>query len=480
MMNAQDMHTHTEMTPFMRQLTRYIRRIPAFWTLFLLLSVGAVMAQDATCPAFSDASIAESRAACNDLTQGQACYGSSPVSADITGADVLFDSPGAKAPLESVQDLVTGRTPEGIGIATLRTIAYPLDSWNPDSVTMIQIGDAILRQDERDAYGLNTLTTTITASQGVNVRSGPGTDYEAFSVLGNDDFVRLTGRTRSNNWLRLQLPDGTTGWINAAALTQELVLSELPAVSVSSPEPQTLFSLYSIFGLETASQDAPCNAAPESGLLLQTESLDNPLRFRVNQRDVIIAGTVFLQAQPDDTMTLYVIEGRASIDDTTADEGYQIVAPLGLTELGDELPPAEQSPYEFERMAPLPTWLLPRYAYIGLDEQLLITPRPQPDRSPLSDILVDEPCVVTTGETGANLRAGPGTDFPIRGVLAYRETINPTARAQGTDGSTWWRIAQNLWLSAATTVTGGDCISVPQAGRVPVVPEPQITPTAAG
>jgi hypothetical protein len=118
--------------------------------------------------------------------------------------------------------------------------------------------------------------------------------------------------------------------------------------------------------------------------------------------------------------------------------------------------------------------------YIGLDEQLLITPRPQPDRSPLSDILVDEPCVVTTGQTGANLRAGPGTDFPIRGVLAYRETVNPTARATGTDGGTWWRIAQNLWLSAATTVTGGDCVNVPQSDRVPVPPAPEVTPTAAG
>jgi uncharacterized protein YraI len=448
--------------------------------LLLLLSVGVVAAQDVSCPALSNAAIAETRSACQDMTEGQACYGSPPVSAEISGADVLFDSPGAKAPLESVQDLATVRTSEGVGMATLRTIAYPLDRWNPGNITMILMGDAIIRQDERDAYGLNTLTTTVTDSAGANVRSGPGTDYEAFDVLQTNEFVKLTGRVRSDNWLRLQLPDGTTGWISSQVVNQELVLSELPVVSVSSPEPQLLFSLYSIFGLETSTRDAPCAEAPESGVLLQTESRDNPLRLRVNQRDIIVAGTVFLQSQPDDQLTLYVIEGRASIDETTADEGYQINVPLELTEIGEDLPPAEQQPYDFDRMAPLPTWLLPRYVYIGLDEQLLITPRPQPDRSPLANILVDEPCVVTTGETGANLRAGPGTDFPIRGVLAYRETVRPDARAIGSDGGTWWRIAQNLWLSAATTVTGGDCVNVPQSERVPVPPTPQITPTAAG
>ena len=56
--------------------------------------------------------------------------------------------------------------------------------------------------------------------QQVNVRSGPGTDFDALGTLNPKDVVRLTGKDSSGTWFQIQYaagPDGK-GWVTAAYL----------------------------------------------------------------------------------------------------------------------------------------------------------------------------------------------------------------------------------------------------------------------
>jgi uncharacterized protein YraI len=54
--------------------------------------------------------------------------------------------------------------------------------------------------------------------QQLNVRSGPGTDFNALGTLNPQDVVSLTGKDPQGAWLQIEFPAGPEGkgWVNAA------------------------------------------------------------------------------------------------------------------------------------------------------------------------------------------------------------------------------------------------------------------------
>jgi len=431
----------------------------------------AIAAAQEICPALEQAAIAQARVWCADVQDGQVCYGNAALSAELHVDDLEFRTPGDRVPVASVNGLTGAKRDNLFGVGFIKAQAYPAVSWQSQAVTMVLLGDVTLTHDEADGLAETAQIGLVGAAQGANIRSGPTREFPVIRPIAVNTLIQVTGRTDDNLWLRVQLPDGETGWI-ASAIVENIMRDELVVVDLESPTPERIYTRFSSFVLETARLDARCREAPESGLLLQTTTLDSPLRFRINQQEVLLAGTAFLQAQPDAAVTVFVLEGRAQFGETVADAGYQLHIPLALTKLDEPQPLAVAVKYDFARVAPLPMELLPRFTYISIDINTLITPRPEEDVSPLADVLVNEPCVITTGQGGANLRAGPGLGFPIRGVLGFRETARPIGRAIGSDGGNWWQLSQNVWISAATTVTGGDCVVVPRAERIPAPPPP--------
>jgi uncharacterized protein YraI len=73
-----------------------------------------------------------------------------------------------------------------------------------------------------------------TVIETVNVRSGPGTDYNAIGTVQGGDQVALTGKDPLGAWLQIAFPGGPgdAGWINAAFLQAEGV-EGLPVISES-------------------------------------------------------------------------------------------------------------------------------------------------------------------------------------------------------------------------------------------------------
>ena len=64
-----------------------------------------------------------------------------------------------------------------------------------------------------DAPVARAAVTTYTASTSVNVRSGPGTDYEVIGQLDVDDSAEALARSNvENDWLLVQL-DEADGWV---------------------------------------------------------------------------------------------------------------------------------------------------------------------------------------------------------------------------------------------------------------------------
>lgn len=73
---------------------------------------------------------------------------------------------------------------------------------------------------------------TITASDVVNVRSGPGTGYSRLAQLDKGDTAQIVGRNHSNTWWQITV-SGITGWVSAeyAIIQWNADISRIPIVA---------------------------------------------------------------------------------------------------------------------------------------------------------------------------------------------------------------------------------------------------------
>ncbi|MFO7678571.1 MAG: PA14 domain-containing protein [Chloroflexota bacterium] len=74
-------------------------------------------------------------------------------------------------------------------------------------------------------------TAAMTGALYLNVRSGPGLNYEPFSSLRNGQTVPLVGRDQTAVWVQIVLPDNTTGWVSSRYLVSGTPFVELPVVN---------------------------------------------------------------------------------------------------------------------------------------------------------------------------------------------------------------------------------------------------------
>ncbi len=73
----------------------------------------------------------------------------------------------------------------------------------------------------------------------VNMRSGPGTDYDIIVVLREDEVVRVLGLDAEGLWYKVETLDGMQGWVSVSmalpaddlALTAVPIVSTLPAIT---------------------------------------------------------------------------------------------------------------------------------------------------------------------------------------------------------------------------------------------------------
>lgn len=66
----------------------------------------------------------------------------------------------------------------------------------------------------------------------LNVRTGPGVGYVAFTTISNGTTVNLLARDASATWVKVILRDGRQGWVNASFLTTSIPVINLPVVNI--------------------------------------------------------------------------------------------------------------------------------------------------------------------------------------------------------------------------------------------------------
>ena len=71
-------------------------------------------------------------------------------------------------------------------------------------------------------------------NSGVNVRTGPGTDYAVISAIPTRTSVAVLGINANGGWYYVQLPNGRQGWILGVIMTIEGECEGLPTIPVSA------------------------------------------------------------------------------------------------------------------------------------------------------------------------------------------------------------------------------------------------------
>lgn len=66
----------------------------------------------------------------------------------------------------------------------------------------------------------------------LNVRTGPGVGYPAFTTISNGTTVTLLGRDATATWVKVILRDGRQGWVNAAYLSTSIPVINLPVLNI--------------------------------------------------------------------------------------------------------------------------------------------------------------------------------------------------------------------------------------------------------
>ncbi len=87
---------------------------------------------------------------------------------------------------------------------------------------------------------------TAKAANNINVRSGPGTDYEIMSTLFAGEVRVIIGRAEFAEWWVIELADGREGWIadftvTVQGYTGNVPLAAAPALNGSTPTPGPLW-----------------------------------------------------------------------------------------------------------------------------------------------------------------------------------------------------------------------------------------------
>ena len=167
------------------------------------------------------------------------------------------DSLGTVAPFSKVQ--IIGKDPFGAWYLIVQANAPAGKGWINAKYVQIEQSAEIMVVEVESVSGSGVSGLVI---QPINVRSGPGTNYETLGKLNPDDVVPVTGRDVTGAWFEVEFKDNT-GWVSAEFMQVE----EMDALPVRTEKA----------GEEEAEE--PITQSPGSGFIpaiLDGDSMQSP------------------------------------------------------------------------------------------------------------------------------------------------------------------------------------------------------------
>ena len=282
---------------------------------------------DGSCSAVAQSALDAVQTVCEATGRNQVCYGNISIDADASddALNFKFEQAGDIADLSDVAGLrlkTLDYFSDEWGVALLRVQAsLPDDA--PQNVTMLLFGNVeIANQGGDDLVNLKMTTTTPS-----NIRLSPSSNGPILGSVGGSEELVANGRITNavgEEWIRLQFHRGPggVGWIWGNLLTTDGDKNTLIELETEAARP---FGPMQAFTFNSGQGDRPCETAPDSGILIQTPAGVGEINFLINEVDIQIGSTVFLQSAPSTNMSVRTLDGRV----LTTTDGVTRLVPKG-------------------------------------------------------------------------------------------------------------------------------------------------------
>ncbi len=370
---------------------------PRLMALLILLLGGLlpaipVQAQDGgACPAVVAAALESLAASCAATARDQACYAHAPASALMRVPGPALAAPGDVVPLGSLARLQTAALDPASGdwgVVLLRAQVDQPDERPGQNVTLLLLGEVTLT----DAAGpplppiAEPATCLVAALASVNLRAGPGTDYDIAGGAAEGQALTVIGQNGAGDWLRLQDDPGEL-WV-FAELTDNFscAFETVPVMQPGSSAPLVLPPPtpaespgepsgdapdeppgvpFAALTLVTGPADPACAEALPNALLIHTPA-GATAHLTVNGVDLAISGAASLTAPPPPggapggSLSIDVLAGvvGVTVDETLrqAPSGFRLEVPLDAdgSPAGPPSDPAPLDPIPLAAYADLP------------------------------------------------------------------------------------------------------------------------------
>jgi hypothetical protein len=439
----------------------------ALLTLIALFAAPAA-AQESTCPALQELALTGIAQQCAEQEAGTLCFGGatvSPVYRERVETAPSFDTPGDAIAISNIDWLSISSEDRTWGAVRALFPVYPSDGLVSRDSALLAFGNVALFLPTPMTPPPALADINVKASQGANLRASPSTDANVVALLAVSRPLKALGRLRGGDWLLVYATPELRGWISESVVSAPL--ADLPALSADA-DSEALWLPWHQFDFLSGMQDAPCEDAPESGILLQAVKFIAPRHFVINGARLMLSGTAWLQAQASSGMLIHIIDGRAQVasagGEVAVRSGHFTHIALERNEYGaltPSAPPSESEAYAYHELIGLPVHALPYETRVGLDVYTVVDPAPAGGGRPLEALAAVAPCRFSAVLSGANIRARPDPESPIIAVMAYRESAEPIARGIGADSLPWWKLADRVWVRVDATVAGGNCNEIP-------------------
>ena len=407
--------------------------------LVVLFSLAVASAQE-SCAAFVQSALNTLLSGCVATGSEQACYGHGDVTAFPKSENIslTFNQSGDMVFLEDVQAIRTSAmdinsTRWGISLMQIRA---NLPETMPQNVTMLLLGDVTVEQAPTgSAFSISVVT-----NQPVNVREVPGNSGTIVGSLDAGTVLNVTGKgvIRGEEWLRIDFNHvlGEVAWVvgNGVSGGERDALPIYKYDGTLLQAPQMNIDEMQAFTLRNGMNDPACAEAPESGILIQTPLAIERVSLLINEVEVRIIGTIFVQTRGD-VLTVFTLDGTVGVSAFGSawrvPPGASVDTPLNSQHIARDVP-EQPTPYRFASVQALPVSILPQVISIPeaissfeLARVLPPTPTPLPPDVVPTPQIVDAPIVSVAGVGIPDSGIGLGQQYRTNRALCINDIPPP-------------------------------------------------------
>lgn len=336
-------------------------------TILVLLAIFMSLTQDSSkaqddpraCSDTVQTALEAAKRLCTGIGRHRACYGNLLVNAEPQNdtSPFKFDEPGDVVEVASLKSLrLSPFDPqENIwGIAQLYLQA-DIPSSQPQNVTVILFGDV---QVDNAVPPVTVIEITLDGQDEVPILAQPWPIAETLGFATPNQQLKATGRTSDSTWIRVESMDGTVrGWVPASHVEDAADIATLTVTDGETPYQTPMQAFY----LQSGTNDYECSDIPSDGLLIQTPEGVAQVTLLINEVNIELGSTAFIQARPNEAMQITMLEGKAKV--SAGGIVYEVPAgqKIEIPMTADMRPadvPYEPTTYESQDVEALPVDLL--------------------------------------------------------------------------------------------------------------------------